>query len=202
MPIVSHLTAREIAAALHRGRKSGAGFIASCPAHEDRNPSLSLRDGRDGAVLVHCHTGCSQRDVIDSLRGMGLWPERARRWLTRAEWDEQRQFAAKMRERMRDARFFAVALEQLLELALEELPPIEEADWDIPENVITERAALSRTLMEVCTAQKHPLVLAGLYADWQRREPKLTTGLVHAGEQHERHWAARIWRWMDAPHWD
>jgi 5S rRNA maturation endonuclease (ribonuclease M5) len=43
-----------------------------CPAHDDRNPSLSIRE-KDGKVLVHCHAGCSQRDVVDALRARRLW---------------------------------------------------------------------------------------------------------------------------------
>jgi hypothetical protein len=50
MPIITHLSAAEIAAGLRRGRKSGAGYVACCPAHEDRNPSLSLRDSDHGAT--------------------------------------------------------------------------------------------------------------------------------------------------------
>ena len=67
------MTAAEIAQALH-GRKSGSGWVARCPAHEDTNPSLSLRDV-DGKVLVHCHAGCDQRRVIEALKDRGLWPE-------------------------------------------------------------------------------------------------------------------------------
>jgi 5S rRNA maturation endonuclease (ribonuclease M5) len=75
MPNIAYLTAREIAAALHRGRKSGAGYVASCPAHEDRNPSLSLTE-RDGKILAHCHAGCDQKSVVAALRRLGLWPSR------------------------------------------------------------------------------------------------------------------------------
>ena len=57
------------------GRRSGAGWVARCPAHDDKNPSLSLRDV-DGKVLVHCHAGCEQRSVVAALKGRGLWPER------------------------------------------------------------------------------------------------------------------------------
>jgi putative DNA primase/helicase len=67
------MTAREIAHHL-RGRKSGASWSAKCPAHDDRNPSLSLRDS-DGKVLVKCHAGCEQTAVVDALRARGLWPE-------------------------------------------------------------------------------------------------------------------------------
>jgi putative DNA primase/helicase len=69
------MDARSIARALN-GRKSGAGWIVPCPAHEDRNPSLSLSDASNGHVLIHCHAGCSQKAVIQALKDLGLWPER------------------------------------------------------------------------------------------------------------------------------
>jgi putative DNA primase/helicase len=47
--------------------------MARCPAHEDRVPSLSISSGRNGKVLVRCHAGCDQRDVIVILRERGLW---------------------------------------------------------------------------------------------------------------------------------
>ena len=49
---------------LRRVRRSGGGWVACCPAHEDRSPSLSVREGRDGRVLVHCHAGCRPEDVV------------------------------------------------------------------------------------------------------------------------------------------
>jgi 5S rRNA maturation endonuclease (ribonuclease M5) len=74
---VLSLTAAKIAHALH-GRKSGAGYMACCPAHDDREPSLSLRDA-DGLVLAHCHAGCAQDAVITALKDLGLWPEQEQR---------------------------------------------------------------------------------------------------------------------------
>ena len=38
-----------------------------CPAHADRSPSLSLSEGRDGAVLVHCFAGCTVHQVMHAL---------------------------------------------------------------------------------------------------------------------------------------
>ena len=55
------------------GCRSGRTWLACCPAHDDREPSLAIRDGDDGRVLVHCHAGCDQRDVIDVLRRRDLW---------------------------------------------------------------------------------------------------------------------------------
>lgn len=56
-------------------RRVGSSWMARCPAHGDRNPSLSIRAGRDGQVLVHCHAGCTQADVIAALRDRGVWQE-------------------------------------------------------------------------------------------------------------------------------
>jgi hypothetical protein len=48
---------------------------ARCPTHDDREPSLSIRDADDGKVLVRCHAGCDQERVIATLRSRGLWME-------------------------------------------------------------------------------------------------------------------------------
>ena len=48
--------------------------MANCPAHDDRTPSLSVTLDGD-RVLVHCHAGCSQADVLDAMRRDGVWPE-------------------------------------------------------------------------------------------------------------------------------
>ena len=72
------LTAEMIARALGKGHKTENGWKACCPAHDDRTPSLSISDGPAGHVLVHCHAGCSQEDVVSALREKSLWPENER----------------------------------------------------------------------------------------------------------------------------
>ena len=47
--------------------KTGRGFMALCPAHNDKNPSLSVSEGRDCRVLLHCHAGCNYRDILRAL---------------------------------------------------------------------------------------------------------------------------------------
>jgi len=55
---------------LDRVRQVGAGrWVARCPAHDDRSPSLSIRETGDSRVLVHCHAGC---DAFDVLQAIGL----------------------------------------------------------------------------------------------------------------------------------
>src|SRR5829696_3322629 len=57
------------------GRRVGRDWAACCPAHDDREPSLSICCAEDGKVLVRCHAGCAQDEVIATLRSRGLWPE-------------------------------------------------------------------------------------------------------------------------------
>ncbi len=68
----SSITAEAIADALD-GRPVGDGWAACCPAHDDNDPSLSIHAGHNGKVLVHCHAGCTQAEVIAALRDAGLW---------------------------------------------------------------------------------------------------------------------------------
>ena len=47
-------------------------YVACCPAHEDRNPSLSITES-ETKLLVHCFAGCTQAEVIEALSALGLW---------------------------------------------------------------------------------------------------------------------------------
>jgi hypothetical protein len=76
------MNAETIAKALG-GRKAGGAWMARCPAHDDRTPSLSIRDADDNKVLVRCHAGCDQERVIAALRGRGLWAENGPRSASR-----------------------------------------------------------------------------------------------------------------------
>ena len=52
-------------------------WVAKCPAHEDRSPSLSITD-REGRVLLHCFGGCETEAVLGAvgLRFSDIMPER------------------------------------------------------------------------------------------------------------------------------
>ena len=56
---------------------TGDGWSSRCPAHDDHTPSLSIHTGADGRVLVHCHAGCSAKQVVESigLTMADLFPE-------------------------------------------------------------------------------------------------------------------------------
>ena len=58
----------EAFAALVDARPSGRGrWIARCPAHPDRRPSLSIATGSDGRTLLRCWAGCATGEILPPL---------------------------------------------------------------------------------------------------------------------------------------
>ena len=53
------------------GRWHGSYGTARCPAHDDNLPSLSIRDGEYGRMLLHCHAGCEFQVVAAAIRDRG-----------------------------------------------------------------------------------------------------------------------------------
>ncbi len=47
--------------------KKGDTLQAQCPAHDDDQPSLSIKEGRDGKIGVYCHAGCETEDILKEL---------------------------------------------------------------------------------------------------------------------------------------
>src|SRR5690242_8949273 len=48
-------------------KRSRSGWTARCPAHEDRRPSLSVREGDEGRILLHCFAGCTVEAIVAAL---------------------------------------------------------------------------------------------------------------------------------------
>lgn len=54
-------------ALLEHVKQTGPGrWMARCPAHNDRGPSLSIRETND-RILIHCFAGCGAADVMRSV---------------------------------------------------------------------------------------------------------------------------------------
>ena len=70
-------TAHELARRLD-AKQSGRsdGRLAAHPTAVEASRSTI---GRGGKALVHCFGGCTQDEVLDALRDLGLWPRRAER---------------------------------------------------------------------------------------------------------------------------
>lgn len=72
------MTASTLLDRLHGVRANGPGrWVARCPAHEDRSPSLSIRETSDGTILIHDFAGCSPTDILSAvgLELKDLFPE-------------------------------------------------------------------------------------------------------------------------------
>jgi len=67
--------ARTLARGKHPVRLSDGSWLTLCPAHPDRNPSLSLKLAGD-TLLWHCFAGCSQESVQRALQRLGLLEKR------------------------------------------------------------------------------------------------------------------------------
>lgn len=49
-------------------RLRGTGrWSALCPAHDDKSPSLSIKEGADGRILLHDFGGCTPREIVAAL---------------------------------------------------------------------------------------------------------------------------------------
>lgn len=57
----------EITSKLSGLRKSGDGYIAKCPAHDDKRHSLSVGVGTGGRILLKCHAGCTVEAIVGAL---------------------------------------------------------------------------------------------------------------------------------------
>jgi hypothetical protein len=42
-------------------------WTACCPAHEDKSPSLGIRQAEDGRILLHCFAGCSVQAITGAV---------------------------------------------------------------------------------------------------------------------------------------
>lgn len=98
------MDAEQIARALGGGkeRKNGAGWVSLCPLHADNKPSLSLKDGKERDVIVHCFTGCDPLAIKDELRSRGLLPEWQPTLLNHQPLPQQKYRAAEIVEQQSD----------------------------------------------------------------------------------------------------
>ena len=73
------MVAEALLSRLDKVKSTGSGrWLACCPAHNDRSPSLSIRELDDGRVLVHCFSGCEVEAVLGAvgLTFDALYPEK------------------------------------------------------------------------------------------------------------------------------
>ena len=56
---------------LEKVKGRNGSWTARCPAHDDKGPSLSIREVEDGRVLLHCFAGCDVNNIVQSV-GMDI----------------------------------------------------------------------------------------------------------------------------------
>lgn len=53
---------------LSRVKESGRHeWVACCPAHDDKSPSMAVRETDDGRLLMHCFAGCATSDILAAI---------------------------------------------------------------------------------------------------------------------------------------
>lgn len=72
-----NLDINEFVSRLDGVKKSSTGYMACCPAHEDRHQSLSVSIGENGAIIAYCHAGCDIQKILSAieLEVSDLYPE-------------------------------------------------------------------------------------------------------------------------------
>lgn len=158
-----------------QGRRSGNSWVACCPAHDDHTPSLTIRES-NGKILVRCHAGCTQAEVIDALRLRGLWPETERR-----EWARPFVDPDHAGDMLRAA-YWARSVVMLAEWLLEDLPLTDPA-----------RVPLTNLLRVIRLGDD---VTLRAYRSWRESHPNFTAGLVYAGRLSDAKLQQALARWI------
>ena len=58
----------DILTKVEKVRRTGEGkWLALCTAHDDRSPSLAIKETDDGKILLHCFAGCSVHEIVESM---------------------------------------------------------------------------------------------------------------------------------------
>ncbi|HMJ09612.1 MAG TPA: AAA family ATPase, partial [Pyrinomonadaceae bacterium] len=57
---------REVVSRFEGAKKTGNGFVARCPAHQDNHQSLSLAES-DGRILMNCFAGCTAAAIVSCV---------------------------------------------------------------------------------------------------------------------------------------
>lgn len=103
-PAEPPVTVDQVLEQLEAVRRNGEGrWMARCPAHGDRSASLSVREGDDGRVLLHCFSGCTFLEVVAALRlePQQLFPPAAEPWRPTAPRHDPQREARALLERLR-----------------------------------------------------------------------------------------------------
>jgi hypothetical protein len=87
-------------------KQHGGKVLALCPAHPDKSPSLSIREGTDGRILLHDFAGCEPQAIVAALglRLSDLFPDStaSREEISRARRERDAKRAAEEAQRHKE----------------------------------------------------------------------------------------------------
>jgi hypothetical protein len=66
--VACFVTAADFAALLDARPVGACKWMARCPAHRDRNPSLSIGEGRQGRVILNCFASCQLSSILTAMQ--------------------------------------------------------------------------------------------------------------------------------------
>lgn len=123
-------------------QNAGKGYKALCPAHPDRTPSLSVKEGDYGRVLLHCFAGCSVEAVVQSL-GLGMADLFPKNQTTRARKAGQRRINAR---ELKEATEFEKQVLFVIKADQASGKPVSKEDW-ARAKLALQRIALARRIL-------------------------------------------------------
>lgn len=69
---MSEIPINKVLNALTNPKPSGQNkWLCKCPSHNDKSPSLAIKEESDGRVLLYCFAGCSTQEIVESI-GLSL----------------------------------------------------------------------------------------------------------------------------------
>ena len=63
--------AQKIAESCDKHKRSGEWYLINCPCHDDKNPSLGLKQGDNGFVIFKCQAGCDSKEIANYFKSKG-----------------------------------------------------------------------------------------------------------------------------------
>lgn len=98
------MTTEELLGLLQNVRRTPRGWASRCPGHNDKSPSLSIREGDDQKILLRCFAGCTIDEICSALhiQKRDLFPHQCPERIHAAQRTRQRLEQAKAQARRLD----------------------------------------------------------------------------------------------------
>jgi hypothetical protein len=74
------VTIEAFVALLDGVKQTSRGYVAPCPAHHDKSPSLHIAEGEGGKIILHDFAGCTSAEIVAAkgLKIADLFPDTQR----------------------------------------------------------------------------------------------------------------------------